>query len=273
MESDSNNTTWIAQELAKRLGDSIAGMAGMTPSVETVASPEPASSDWLWWRQPFSNLDEAILWLGAAPPAWLMVGTEALAGAGLDDASPEDCRGTYLELVQQAVSGLAGVLTAKAGREVLPEGGKEGPPPSSAYLTGITVEMEGSGTPQLFLVAISRNFGGSLAPKPTAAASSATQALSTVAAPSAGDSDRYELLLDVEMPVSVSFGRAHLPLREVVKLTSGAIVELNRAVSEPVELIINNCVIARGEVVVVDGNYGVRIKQIISRKERLRTLH
>ena len=75
------------------------------------------------------------------------------------------------------------------------------------------------------------------------------------------------------MPVSVSFGRAHLPLREVVKLTSGAIIELNRAISEPVELIVNNCVVARGEVVVVDGNYGIRVNEIISRKERLRTLH
>jgi flagellar motor switch protein FliN/FliY len=82
-----------------------------------------------------------------------------------------------------------------------------------------------------------------------------------------------DLLYDVELPVSVSFGRAHLPLKEVLKLTSGSIVELNRSVSEPVEIIVNNCVIARGEVVVVDGNYGVRIVQILSRRERLRTLY
>jgi flagellar motor switch protein FliN/FliY len=82
-----------------------------------------------------------------------------------------------------------------------------------------------------------------------------------------------ELLLDVELPVSVSFGRAHLPLKDVLKLASGSIVELNRSVAEPVEVIVNNCVVARGEVVVVEGNYGVRISQIISRRERLRTLN
>jgi flagellar motor switch protein FliN/FliY len=81
------------------------------------------------------------------------------------------------------------------------------------------------------------------------------------------------LLLEVELPVSVSFGRAQLPLRDVLKLSSGSIVELNRSVTEPVEVIVNNCVIARGEVVVIEGNYGVRINQIISREERLRTLH
>jgi flagellar motor switch protein FliN/FliY len=78
--------------------------------------------------------------------------------------------------------------------------------------------------------------------------------------------------MEVELPVSVSFGRAELALKDVLKLTSGSIVELNRSVNEPVEVIVNNCVIARGEVVVVEGNYGVRIEEIISPQERLRTL-
>lgn len=81
------------------------------------------------------------------------------------------------------------------------------------------------------------------------------------------------VLLDVELPVSVSFGRAHLSLRDVLKLASGSIVELNRSVAEPVEVIVNNCVIACGEVVVVEGNYGVRITRIISRQDRMRTLN
>lgn len=85
----------------------------------------------------------------------------------------------------------------------------------------------------------------------------------------AGKLDR---LLDVELPVSVSFGRAQLPLKDVIKLTTGSIVELNRSVSEPVEIIVNNCVIARGQVVVVEGNFGVRIMQVVSRQDRLRTL-
>ena len=81
-----------------------------------------------------------------------------------------------------------------------------------------------------------------------------------------------DLLLEVELPISVSFGRSQMRLKDLVKLNTGSIVELNRSVSEPVEIIVNNCVIARGEVVVVEGNYGVRIKQIISRQERLRSL-
>jgi len=90
--------------------------------------------------------------------------------------------------------------------------------------------------------------------------------------PGARNPKTFELLLEVEMPVSISFGRAELPLRDVLKLTTGSIIELNRTVNEPVEVIVNNCVIARGEVVVIEGNYGIRIREIISRQERLRTL-
>ena len=75
----------------------------------------------------------------------------------------------------------------------------------------------------------------------------------------------------VRLTVDV-LGRAELPLRDVLKLNSGSIVELNRTISDPVEIIVNNCVIARGEVVVVEGNYGVRFHQVVSREERLRTL-
>ena len=90
-------------------------------------------------------------------------------------------------------------------------------------------------------------------------------------APSGPPPPTMDMLLDVEMPVSVSFGRTHLALKDVIKLSTGSIVELNRTISEPVEVIVNNCVIARGEVVVVEGNYGVRIQQIVSRSERMRS--
>ena len=80
-----------------------------------------------------------------------------------------------------------------------------------------------------------------------------------------------DLLLDLELPVRVCFGKARIPLQQVLKWTTGSIVELDAAVNEPVEVLVNNCVIARGEVVVVDGNYAVRVQQIASRARRLET--
>ena len=84
------------------------------------------------------------------------------------------------------------------------------------------------------------------------------------------DSDtEMNLLLDVELSLSVSFGSTYLPLRDVLKLTTGSIVELDRLILEPVDIIVNNCIIARGEVVVIEGNYGVRVMDVVSRSDRM----
>ena len=80
------------------------------------------------------------------------------------------------------------------------------------------------------------------------------------------------MLLDVDLDLSVSFGTTEMPLQDVLKLASGSIVELNRSVNEPVDVLVNNCVVARRDVVVIDGNYGIRITEIVSRKERIQSI-
>jgi flagellar motor switch protein FliN/FliY len=71
-----------------------------------------------------------------------------------------------------------------------------------------------------------------------------------------------KLVMDVELNVSLRFGQRQLPLREVLELKSGSVVELDRQVDDPVELLLDGKVIARGEAVIVDGNYGLRITDI-----------
>jgi len=77
-----------------------------------------------------------------------------------------------------------------------------------------------------------------------------------------------ERLLDVELEVVVRFGVTNMPLRDVVRMGPGTMIELDRGVDEPVELLVNGQPLARGEVVVVDGYYGVRITEISARAER-----
>jgi flagellar motor switch protein FliN/FliY len=69
--------------------------------------------------------------------------------------------------------------------------------------------------------------------------------------------------MDVELNVTLRFGKRHLSLREVLELTSGSVVELDRQVDEPVELLLNGKVIAKGEAVVIDGNYGLRVSEVL----------
>jgi flagellar motor switch protein FliN len=90
--------------------------------------------------------------------------------------------------------------------------------------------------------------------------------------PSSGTtfSDRnLDLLLDVELEVSIRFGRRQMLLKDVLDLSSGAMVELDRRVRDPIELLLGGRVIARGEAVIVDGNYGIRITEIMSPSQRL----
>jgi flagellar motor switch protein FliN/FliY len=69
-------------------------------------------------------------------------------------------------------------------------------------------------------------------------------------------------LFNVDLPVSISLGRARLEFRELLRLSTGSVVELDRMFGEPVDVTINGSVIARGEIVVVEGNYGVRIQDV-----------
>jgi len=95
------------------------------------------------------------------------------------------------------------------------------------------------------------------------------QAQEAVPAPlrSTGSSQAAPLLMGVKLPIRVLLGRTQLSLRDIAQLGSGAVVELDCSPDDPVEIIVNDRVIAHGEVVVVSGNYGVRITKIGSRSE------
>jgi flagellar motor switch protein FliN/FliY len=87
--------------------------------------------------------------------------------------------------------------------------------------------------------------------------------------PETDSSNTLAVLLDESVRVSVVFGRTSLPLQKIVKLTKGSVLELGGSLRQPVDIVVNNRVIASGEVVVVEGNYGVRIHTVVSRQERI----
>jgi flagellar motor switch protein FliN/FliY len=76
------------------------------------------------------------------------------------------------------------------------------------------------------------------------------------------DPVNLKMVMDVELNVSLRFGQRQLPLREVLELASGSVIELDRKVDDPVELLLDGKVIARGEAVIVDGNYGLRVTEV-----------
>jgi len=76
------------------------------------------------------------------------------------------------------------------------------------------------------------------------------------------------LLMGVKLPIRILLGRTELLLQDIAQLGAGAVVELDCSPDDPVEIIVNDRVIAHGEVVVVDGNYGVRITKMAARSQK-----
>jgi len=85
----------------------------------------------------------------------------------------------------------------------------------------------------------------------------------------AGTMGNIDLLLDVPLEVTVELGRTRMQIREVLELGRGSIVELEKVAGEPVEIYVNGKLIAKGEVVTIDENFGVKITDIVSRRERV----
>jgi len=87
-----------------------------------------------------------------------------------------------------------------------------------------------------------------------------------------GESLSLELILDIPLTISVEIGRTEMPIQRLLQLTQGAVIELDKMVGEPMDVLVNGTLIAQGEVVVIDDQFGIRLTQIVSPSERIRHL-
>jgi flagellar motor switch protein FliN/FliY len=94
----------------------------------------------------------------------------------------------------------------------------------------------------------------------------------TAVRPSIATPANLNLLLDIELDARLRFGQCEMILREILELRPGSVVELNREILEPAELLVAGRVIARGDVVIVDGTYGLRITDIAQPEQRLKSV-
>jgi flagellar motor switch protein FliN/FliY len=263
---------WLLEQWGEETARALQSMtdARPAPSCEPLSAEgepsdiEPAK---VYLEITFSAAPGAVMWVALPEEAVDALGKRTLEAAGIDDAGPEELQNTCLEILQQAHAGLAQAISARIKRAVTSKGKETGGIDDGNSL--FRLELSYPNSP----VIVSYGAVSSLL---VAALDIPTEIEVAPAVPDERiaplpTSKTFEVLLDVSMPVSVSFGRTEMAIKEVLKLTTGSIVELNRALTEPVEVIVNDRVIARGEVVVVDGNYGVRIHQIVSRQERFRS--
>ncbi len=279
---DERVSHWVSETLARAISEVL---KGMVISGEGEALPfEPAAAPagvWQLWDSP--------VWLtvegGLGPEARIFVGcagstVDALAMYVMDGESVAHEEGveTFREVVNQAFSMLGDEATKQVGRKIEMPGSEAAEAPSG---TAAPVELRftlGGGSHavtvapnQAWIEALfadpEAESGASDSARDAAAQGAAETSVGLVSLPR-----NLERLLEVELDLAISFGETMLPLADVLKLSSGSIVELNRAVSDAVDLLVNDSIIARGEVVVVDGNYGIRVTEVASPKQRMESL-
>jgi flagellar motor switch protein FliN len=176
-------------------------------------------------------------------------------------------------LFTQAAAATTRSLVARLGREVcLDFAGSERPPWIPAAQA--TFQLVVSPNPPLFLtLQLSPELADVLQ---HIKEETATISSGAVRAPSAVNESwrdtNIDLLMDVELEVSLRFGQRQLLLKEVLELGPGSLIELDQEVQDPVELLVGKKVVARGDVVIVDGNYGLRVTEIASPSERIESL-
>ncbi len=93
-----------------------------------------------------------------------------------------------------------------------------------------------------------------------------------MSAEEAARAEAIGLLCDIELDASLQFGSREMPLREVLELGPGDVIDLDRHVAEPVDLVIGDRIVARGEVVIVSGNFALRVTEVATPQLRLESI-
>jgi flagellar motor switch protein FliN len=98
------------------------------------------------------------------------------------------------------------------------------------------------------------------------------ETLSNPAVPSGGVGSDLDLIMDIPVVLSMELGNTEIAIRNLMQLTQGSVVELDRFAGEPLDVLVNGTLIAHGEVVVVNDKYGIRLTDVVSPSERIRRL-
>ena len=210
-------------------------------------APQDGAESWTWWSGGLSSHPGANFFIGAPEETWEKLG-----------------RGGHSGNTRENASALIGRCFAKAieaqfgNRAAAQDGGLSGAPSEDWTRITIGIRYSAGQWPNVSCV-LSPEFEAALKSEKIS-----PEKATAVATPGSGRTNQSDMLMHVQVPVSVSFGATQIRMKDLLSLTSGSVVELDQALHDNVEVRVNNRVIARGEVVAVDGHYGVRVLELVS---------
>jgi flagellar motor switch protein FliN/FliY len=243
----------FAAAFGDALSESLASATGAVWSLKPVDSPDPAVNKGtpVHFRLTVegSISGECFVELYEPQAAELVAKIVKTPVTDLADEHIE----ALVKVIASAATGLASSLTSRYGKLNFKVERVAGLAFGGMFVVPLAVAQEQSSVNVLLY------FGGQLIEGLSADSEEESQRKS---GDSAVSPNNLKLVMDVELNVSLRFGQRQMPLREVLELGSGSVIELDRMIDEPVELFLDGKLIARGEAVVVDGNYGLRVTEI-----------
>jgi flagellar motor switch protein FliN/FliY len=266
-------TASLIQEMFAGLVEELGIVVGATiDSTAAVSAGVPATGrQWVAQVSATGDFNGSITVVldhaGAAAITQVMTGIEG-------DIPDEAVLDTIREVLAQAVSALALKPVARGAKlAVVDVTAGEGHVPEGEW-NAHSIASEKMSAPLSVTT-----WGDLTVGKPAAAKSGPRPVGNTTAAPQKvadeTDSkleDRINVILDIDLPLIVRFGRTELPLKTLTRLGPGSVIDLGRSPDDPVEVLVSNRVVARGEVVIVSGSYGIRILDVVSQRERVRSM-
>jgi flagellar motor switch protein FliN len=246
---------------AESLTAVLESMTGHRPTIEFRAKGSAEAAEELaWWGQSISIVEQPGFWIGAREDAWSQLGRLTLSALGVEEPGKEDIEGTCRDLMGQASAAFAGRLTQLWGTEATGGDPIRGSRPDSAgaALYAWTLEagmmsMEGEIAWTEALLAR----WAELTPRP--AEGSSDQGPAGENEPQEFGGHPVASIPKLNLRVKFTLGRTTLPLREVFKLGTGSVIDLALPANEPANMVVHGRVVARGQVVVINGNYGLKI--------------
>ncbi len=183
-----------------------------------------------------------------------------LVGEGVDQ------KAGWGELLRETFDAAAGELLAKTGKKCRVEKMEE-----TAGESKVSRAFQLKSAEQSWTILVRDEVR---VPKPAVSTPAAKPPVAAPAPPhgAAVLSPGIELLLDVELEAALRFGCREMPLGEILELGPGDVVQLDRHVSDPVDLIVGDKIVARGEVVLINGNFGLRVTEVAAPRKRLESI-